>query len=291
LIRIRKAGYFYILLTILIGFSAVNTGNNLIYIVTSALLSYMLISGIFGRKNIQGLEVELIFPEEIYAGNDVPIGVKLLNTKALMPAFLINVSFESSHVLFPFVSAGSSASLHLTMRFPRRGVQHLGEIKISSVFPFNFFTRYTRASEAMPILVFPKPMRCSFIESGDPTARWKGDASSNSPGYESEIISIRNYISGDHPKYIDWKSTAKTGNLKTKELSSIELQQVMINFDLMEKKDLELAISCATYTVLKLMRSQVPVGMIISGETIRPGLSSWHKTQILTRLAHYVPSQ
>lgn len=291
MIRIRKAGYIYILLTILIGFSAVNTGNNLIYIVTSALLSYMLISGIFGKRNIQGLEVGITFPEEIYAGNEVPVLVKLTNTKTLMPAFLIRVSIEGVDMLFPFVGAGSSASHHLPMRFPKRGAHFLREITISSVFPFNFFTRYKRASEGIPFLVFPQPLRCNLLDTGDHNTRWKGDVSSNTTGYESEIISIRDYIAGDHPKYINWKLTAKTGTLKTKELSSIELEHVMINFDLMEKKNLEFAISCATFTVLKLMRLQVPIGMVISGETIRPGLSAWHKTRILTRLAHYVPNQ
>jgi len=48
-IKINKAGYIYILLTILVGFSAVNTANNLVYIIASALLSYMLVSGISGE--------------------------------------------------------------------------------------------------------------------------------------------------------------------------------------------------------------------------------------------------
>jgi uncharacterized protein (DUF58 family) len=289
-IRIQKAGYIYILLTILIGFAAVNTGNNLIYIVTSALLSHMLISGIFGRKNIQGLEVDLTLPEEIYAENDAPVEVKLLNTKTWMPAFLIKIAVDGSEVLFPFVRAGSSESKHILMRFPERGRKHVGEITISSVFPFNFFTRYRRTSEVKPFLVFAKPLQCSLMEIGGHNARWKGDVSSNTTGYESELISIRDYISGDHPKYINWKSTAKTGNLKTKELSSIELQHVMINFDTMDKRDLEFAVSCITYNVLRLMRSQVPVGMTIAGETIKPGLSPSHKIRILTRLALYVQS-
>lgn len=47
---VPKAGFFYILLTIFLGVAAVNTANNLIYLVVSALLGFMGISGFFRRQ-------------------------------------------------------------------------------------------------------------------------------------------------------------------------------------------------------------------------------------------------
>ena len=67
MIKITKAGYFYISLTIILGFSAVNTANNLVYIIAAAMLSFMAVSGFFGRSNLRGISVAIDVPEEIYA--------------------------------------------------------------------------------------------------------------------------------------------------------------------------------------------------------------------------------
>ena len=105
------------------------------------------------------------------------------------------------------------------------------------------------------------------------------------------MISIRDYVPGDHPRYISWKSTAKTGVLKTKELSTIEREHVIIDFDQLPRKDLENTISCVTYTVLKMIRSGTPVGMTIGGRTFPPRNSAAQKTLLLTQLALYGQDQ
>ncbi len=287
MIKINKAGHLYIVLTIMIGLAAVNTGNNLVYIIASALLSYMLISGIFGRSNIYGVDIMLEFPDEVYAGVDVPVRVRVNNTRRFMPLFLIMAEVESQAILFPFVKAKGSESRSMNMCFQRRGRYRVGPISVSSIFPFNFFTRYRKISRFFDLTIFPKPIRCRLSQLHDRQTRFKGDISSNTPGYESEILSIRDYVLGDPPKYISWKSTAKTGRLKTKELSSIELQQVLIDFNQIDRKNLEYALSCVTHVLLRLIRSSTPVGLRIDGETYKPAVSMGHKLRMLEKLALY----
>lgn len=291
MIKINKAGYLYILLTILIGFSAVNTANNLVYIITSGLLSYMLVSGFFGRANIRGIEAQLEFPEETFAGIDTPVMVKLANRRKRMPAFLIGIELYGREVFFPFAEPMSSTGRHITMRFDRRGLHRVGTHTVTSTFPFNFFTRYRRVSSEKALVVYPKPVRCGVPGIYDFRSRTLGDRPSDASGYDSDLISIRDYVPGDHPRYISWKSTAKTGVLMTKELSTIELRHLIIDFDQLPKKDLEHTISCVAYTVLRMIRSGTPVGMTIGGRTYPPDNSSAQKTLLLTRLALYGQDQ
>jgi uncharacterized protein (DUF58 family) len=286
-IRINKPGYIYIVLTILIGFAAVNTANNLLYIVTSTLLAYMLVSGIFGKQNLHRIDVSVEFPEERFAGSFVPVGVKLINRKRFMPAFLIKVMILEQEVLFPIVNARSSTHLYMNMVFDHRGRHTIPQVVISSVFPFNFFNRYRRVPKKFEFVVFPRLQRCNFSHTLAEKSRWKGDASSDAPGHESDILSIRDYVFGDPMKYISWKATAKTGRLKTKEFSAIESPNVLIDFDRLEKHDLEQTVSCVTYTVVKLIQSGTAVGLVIDGATYKPECSSTHKTVLLTRLALY----
>ena len=290
MIRINRSGTLYIALTVVIGFSAVNTGNNLVYLIASALLSYMLVSGLFGRNNLRRLQVHLIFPEEVFAGTETPIAVKL-ECRRWYPAFLVTVELGETEVLFPYVRARSEEVGHAVVVFSRRGAHTLAGIRVSSSFPFNFFTRSRSLAQQSEVLVFPKPRRCHpGALSGDPRRR-SGDTVTDRAGYDSDILSIRDYVPGDPVKYISWKATAKTGSLKTRELAAIEERPVILDVDRLRTDDLEWSLSCATYWVIRLLRSRVPVGLILGGETMAPRVSRTHRLSMLQRLAVYDPNR
>jgi uncharacterized protein (DUF58 family) len=250
----------------------------------------MLVSGIFGRKNLRGIDVSLEFPEERFADSVVPIGIKVTNERRFMPAFLIRILIDDKEVLFPFVGARSTELLYLNMVFEGRGIHPITDIVVASVFPFNFFTRYRRIPKNLELIIFPRLERCSLSHLFTSQTRWKGDVSSDISGYDSDLISIRNYVYGDPTKYISWKATAKTGRLKTKELSAIESPNIMIDFDRLHEHDLEQTISCVAYMIIKLMQAGTSVGLMIGGEKYKPDHSASHKIMLLTRLALYGPN-
>lgn len=287
MIRINRAGWLYILITILIGLSAVNTGNNLVYIIASALLSYLLVSGIFGKRNIYGLDAEVFFPDEVFSHTEALAEVRVRNLRKRMPAFLITIEIEGGGCFFPFIAANSTESGFTPVVFQKRGAAELDSAVVSSNFPFNFFKRFRTLKKKWPVTVYPRPVQCALSAFRDGGSKHRGEKELNKPGYEADILSIRDYVPGDPLKYISWKSTAKTGRLKVKELSAIERQQVTIDFDAMEKGDVERALSCATHAVLGFMRMGVPVGLRMGGETLNPGLSIAHRRLLLTRLALY----
>ena len=247
----------------------------------------MLVSGIFGRKNIHGIELALEFPDEIFAGTDAPVMVGLINKRRFMPAFLVKVLIEEHEILFPFLPASSRDMRHLNMRFDKRGRREISRVYVSSVFPFNFFTRFRRMNRDIQLVVFPRPLRCPLHDTQPRQMKSKGETPSNSIGFDSDVISIRDYVTGDPPKYIAWKSTAKTGLLKTKEHSSIRTRHVMIDFEKMDKTNLEYTLSCVTFAILRLIKSSTPVGLAIDGEVHKPSTSSAQKARMLTKLALY----
>lgn len=247
----------------------------------------MLVSGIFGRKNIHGIDVILELPDEIFAGTDTPMVVRLINKRRFMPAFLIKVLIGGHEVLFPFVRARSQDTRHVSLRFETRGAHSIDHLVVASVFPFNFFTRFRRIARDISVIVFPKPLRCTLVDAYTRQTGYKGDRSSNKAGFDSDILAIRDYVPGDPPKYIDWKATARTGLLKTKEHSSEQLPRVIIDFDKMDKTNLEYSISCVTFVILRLSRSNSPVELVIEGESHGPGTSTPQKIEMLKKLALY----
>ncbi|MHC1724696.1 MAG: DUF58 domain-containing protein [Syntrophobacteraceae bacterium] len=247
----------------------------------------MLISGIFGRRNIYGIEVEVLLPQEVYARTETPIEIKARNRRKWAPAFLISVEACGKKCFFAYIAPNATASGSIVVTFEQRGALSVPGGRVSSNYPFNFFERFRRSAKDIFLTVYPRPVRCSLDAFREKGSRLKGERELNKQGYDSDILSIRDYAQGDPPKYISWKSTAKTGSLKVKELSAIDLQQVIIDFDGMDKKDLEKVLSCTTFAVIALLRSGIPVGLRIRGEALQPDHSAAHRRAILTRLAVY----
>jgi len=274
-------------LTIFLGVSAINTGNNLIYLIVAALLSFMGISGFFGKNNLSSVEVDIEFPQEIYARNEFPLKINLTNKKRLLPVFLMRVNVAGQVAFFPYIDPKSQASRYINISFPKRGKYKINDLYIYSVFPFNFFTRYRTLDKAFEYIVFPELKACSLLTLYERDRRLKGDRTSDNTGYEMDIVSIREYAYGDPMKYINWKATAKTGKLKTKELSSLLYRPIIIDFDDVVIKDIEEKVSCIAYSVSRLIKNNTPIGLRIKDKLYPPDISQPHKINMLRELALY----
>jgi len=84
-------GVLFIVFLIVIGFAAWNTGNNLLYLILSAMLAFLIAANLIGRVSLAGVAVQLRFPDHIYAGESANISVTLLNHKRLLPSYSVLV--------------------------------------------------------------------------------------------------------------------------------------------------------------------------------------------------------
>ena len=245
------------------------------------------ISGFFGKSNLSGINVEVEFPPEIYAKTDFPLKVTLKNKRRFLPVFLMRLRIGEITLFFPFVDLKSESTQHVTTIFSRRGAYRIENIYVSSVFPFNFFTRYRVLKNVFSFVVFPELRKCELLSMYAQEKRLKGEGITDKIGYESDMISIREYMHGDPLKYINWKATAKTGRLKTKELSSPAHQPIIIDFDRVAIKEIEEKLSCVAYSLLQAIKRSTPVGLRMNGKLYEPDVSQLHKISMLKELALY----
>ncbi len=89
--EVTKAGVVYVLVTVVIGIAALNTGNNLLYIVVAAMLAAILVSGVVSALVLRRLELEVRLPEHVFAGRPVAGRVVLRNPRRFLPSFSIRV--------------------------------------------------------------------------------------------------------------------------------------------------------------------------------------------------------
>lgn len=276
-------------ITILIGFSAVNTANNIIYVVASLLLGFMLVSGIFGRANLHGVRIALEPPPEVYADTPAPIRIRVENPRTFLPAFLIRVNVFGRSPLIPYVPPRATAETFVSAVFPRRGRHELREVEISSNFPFNFFVRFRRIPLRLDWVVFPRLVPGPFP--GAPSrSKFRGRQDSvdaGGPGDDHDIYGIREYQPGDPLKKVHWKSTAKTGRLLVKDFASTLTEPVVLDPARMGSTQLETRLSCTAYWVHTLARRRVPVGLVLPDKHLEPGTGTHHKRVLLKALALY----
>ena len=226
-------------------------------------------------------------PVEIYSNGSFLLKVRLVNKRRYLPSFLIRVQAGDGSALFPYVAAGASEEKYLPMAAGQRGRRSLDAVTVSSAFPFSFFIRFRRIAALFEYIVFPEPKKCALDDLLKRERKARGDASSARAGYEGDLLSVRNYAQGDPMKYIHWKASAKSKELKTKELSSLSQQPVVIDFEKTGIRNREERISCITYLLLRLCKRNVPAGLRIGGLVFAPGTSASHKIAMIRELALY----
>ena len=89
--EVTKVGVVYVLVTLVIGIAALNTANNLLYLVVAAMLAAILVSGVVSALVLRGLELEVRLPEHVFAGQPVVGRIVLRNPRRFLPSFSIRV--------------------------------------------------------------------------------------------------------------------------------------------------------------------------------------------------------
>ena len=88
---VTRAGILYVIITLLIGIAALNTGNNLLYIIVAAMLAAILVSGFVSALVLRNLELDVRLPEHIFARRPVLGRILVGNPRRWLASFSIRV--------------------------------------------------------------------------------------------------------------------------------------------------------------------------------------------------------
>ncbi|MGA9989565.1 MAG: hypothetical protein WBP69_17440, partial [Terriglobales bacterium] len=88
---VTRAGLIYILISVVIGIAAINTGNNLLYVIVAALLSAIVVSGIASALVLRSLTLDVHLPEHVFASRPMLARLLLGNASSWLPSFSVRV--------------------------------------------------------------------------------------------------------------------------------------------------------------------------------------------------------
>lgn len=242
----------------------------------------MAVSGLLGKGNLGRPRLRVILPEELYAGRPAQARVCLRNDRKL-PVFLLQVSLLGESVTFTVVGKGETAEEEITLCFPTRGRHWLGEARLSSIFPVNFFVRGRSVPLELPVVVFPAPRPCPPPVAPEGRRRL-GEITAAGRGYQGEIHQIAAYRGGEPLKLIHWKLSARADRLLVKELAATAVEPVLIDPDTLPGATLEERLGHAAFLVNRYLRQNRPVGLRLGQRLIRPEATRAHRLRLLAEL-------
>jgi uncharacterized protein (DUF58 family) len=88
---VTAVGIAYVVAVLLIGVAALNTGNNLLYVIVAAMLAAILVSGVASAVVLRGLELDVRVPDQVFATRPAPARILVRNHRRWLPSFSISV--------------------------------------------------------------------------------------------------------------------------------------------------------------------------------------------------------
>src|SRR5215467_6090131 len=233
--HVTREGWVYLGGLVVVVFAAVNTANNLLYMVLSALLAVLLLSGFLSALNFRFLKITARMPTSCFAREPFSISVQVHNLKRLFPTFSLQLEpveespFRFSTFHIPFVGHQKYTSELGQAMLARRGRYELKRIKATSRYPFGFFVKdldFPVDAECIcyPEIIPQEQINCSIRDLQG--ANYKFERGSG-----HDLYMVRDYLPSDSARHVHWKASAKTSMLKTREYSAEESRRAVLIFD------------------------------------------------------------
>ncbi len=239
--KISREGWIYLGGILLVALGALNTGNNLLFLILASLIALVLMSGILSSVSLSGIEMRLALPEHIFVGQPVRAQVELENQKLTLPSFSLRVeavqekgaspaaAILEKPVYFPYLPKQDRVQQTVPLTFARRGVYRQDAFRIVTRFPFGFLQKARRLDLKTEALVYP---------SVEPTAEYmellpviQEALESLSKGRGQDLYGLRDYVHTDSARMVHWKATARSGSLMVREFTREEDSRVLLVLD------------------------------------------------------------
>jgi len=218
-LKTTRIGKIYIALSVGVGIAALNTGNNLLYLMLGLLLSFIVSSGILSELNIRHLTLSRILPSNPRAGEECIVLYEIQISKG----FAFAIEIHEKNELFPakaFLASINNehpAIVTAKCNAPRRGPLKLGDIQVSTCFPFGLFIKTRSFHVPETLLVLPKPIHIHpKVIQASSQKLFNGSLNSNPNSHKNgsgDVWGIVDLPEGNDAKHIHWLKSATTGKL------------------------------------------------------------------------------
>jgi uncharacterized protein (DUF58 family) len=287
-LRITRTGRTYLVLTFGVGLGALNTGNNLLYLVLGLLLSLIIASGVLSERTLRGLRVRRLGTEAAFA--DEPFTYRWSLERARGPSFALTVSEASAglegEAFIDVVEPGHPAVARAELLASRRGCHRLTAIRVTTTFPLGLFAKSRAFDVEDVLLVFPRRIAASGTAAAFESARpGEGGVAGRGEG-TGDAMGMVEQREGDDARHIHWLKSASLGVLVRTAREREERRSVLLRVDSSRPREqLDRLCEEAAASAQALLADGVDVGLEVGTTRLRPAAGPAQTRRILRALA------
>ncbi len=287
-LRVTRAGRTYLLLTVGIGLGALNTGNNLLYLVLGVQLATIVASGVLSEASLRGLQLRRLGAEAAYAGE--PFVYRWAISRKRGTAFALTLS--ETH---PEVTGRASLSLlrpkaevvvRGRLEAPRRGPYALRGVRVTTTFPLGLFEKGRVLEVPGELLVYPRrvpaPRADFFSDAGQgvrPSRRFLREGDGDTAG-------LRLLRAGEDARRVHWLKSALGGAPLRVERDTEETRSVVLRLDAgVQGAALERSCEEVAARARALLAGGAEVGLEAGPVRLAPDHGSHHERLLLSAVA------
>jgi len=301
--RPTTEGIRFILLSLAIGIAAINTGNNLLYLLLSMMLTLIVLSGLLSEHCLRNVAVRRRLPEQIFANKPVTATFTVTNRKTWWATFSLRILDvldgmpieRGVHMLY--LPPKGSAMQSYPLLVPRRGRYRIEAIRLLTRFPFGLFVKTLTVPAVSEVVIYPETrpipetLRRELVAMGH-------DRDLPRRGRGTGLHHLRPYQDGDDSRSIHWKVSARQSTPIVRETEAEDRRRVTLALSpvipagvlcpgglLPPDHPFERAVILLATLATFFHDLGYAVGMQIGSYAISQGLGRSHLHQILKTLA------
>lgn len=234
-LKFTREGKFFVGITLGVGFAALNTANNLLYLLLGLLLALIVVSGVMSELSLRDLTVVRRLPLRAQVGRSHLVEIEVFNHKSRVPSYAIEVEDLRSgqpadkRCFFLKISP-KSAQIAAYRRTPgKRGRDlHVG-FRIATRFPFGLFEKSREVPSEGELVIYPgvDPIRLPPSTGG----KMQGVLGFSGRGTGEDFLGVRVLREGEDPRDVHWRKTAALGQLVARERAREARPDVNLTLD------------------------------------------------------------
>lgn len=229
-----------IILPLLFGYTILSVRTP-IRILAFAIAAMFIVDLIFGWIFRPKLRIFRDAPPRARAGSEIDITYDIVNRRKILPAVDIEIDayFRDKGLIFVngpaainMVSARKKQHLKTRITARRRGLYTLPAPIADARFPLSLFKWSCRDGDTQKLHIYPAFH--SLLDLSLPIGKRfqkEGTSKVSKVGESMDFAGCRDFRSGDDPRHIHWRSTARTGKLVVKEYQEEYLSRVAVIVD------------------------------------------------------------
>lgn len=235
-LKFTREGKFFVGITLGVGFAAVNTGNNLLYLLLGLLLALIIVSGVMSEMSLRDLTVTRRLPSRAQVGRAHLVEIEVFNHKRRIPSYAIEVEDlrvgqPADKRCFFLKISPQSAQVAAYRRTPtRRGRDVHTGFRVATRFPFGLFEKSREIDWGGDLIIYPAvdPVQLPTLGGVGPA----GTSSTHGRGTGEDYVGLKLMRDGEDPRDIHWRKTAALGQRVMRERARQAHPDVSIPVDI-----------------------------------------------------------